>query len=202
MRTPLTRIRLATEMMSPEDDYLAQGIISDTEECNEIISQFMDFLKPLDRQTFQAVDINEIAHDVASAEGGYELQIETQLAKSIEPALGSAIAIKRAVSNIIVNAIRYGNGWIQISTGMTADNALVWVCIEDNGPGIEPSQISKVFQPFTRGDTARGSEGTGLGLAIVKRIVNQHHGSVVVTNRSGGGLKVQLSFPTRRSRRN
>jgi two-component system osmolarity sensor histidine kinase EnvZ len=202
LRTPLTRIRLATEMMSPEDDYLAQGIISDTEECNEIISQFMDFLKPLDRQTFQAVDINEIAHDVASAEGGYELQIETQLAKSIEPALGSAIAIKRAVSNIIVNAIRYGNGWIQISTGMTADNALVWVCIEDNGPGIEPSQISKVFQPFTRGDTARGSEGTGLGLAIVKRIVNQHHGSVVVTNRSGGGLKVQLSFPTRRSRRN
>ncbi|WP_228013278.1 two-component system sensor histidine kinase EnvZ, partial [Vibrio sp. OPT18] len=49
LRTPLTRIRLATEMMSPEDAYLAEGIISDTEECNEIISQFMDYLKPVDR---------------------------------------------------------------------------------------------------------------------------------------------------------
>lgn len=201
LRTPLTRIRLATEMMSPQDDYLAQGIISDTEECNEIISQFMDFLKPLDTQSFQPVDINEIANDVASAEGGYELQIETQFSHSVEPAFGSSIAIKRSVSNIIINAIRYGNGWVRVSTGMTADNALVWVCVEDNGPGIEPAQINKVFQPFTRGDTARGSEGTGLGLAIVKRIVNQHHGSVLVTNRSSGGLKVQLSFPTRRSRR-
>jgi two-component system osmolarity sensor histidine kinase EnvZ len=52
LRTPLTRIRLATEMMSPEDAYLAEGIISDTEECNEIISQFMDYLKPVNKESF------------------------------------------------------------------------------------------------------------------------------------------------------
>jgi two-component system osmolarity sensor histidine kinase EnvZ len=196
LRTPLTRIRLATEMMSPEDSYLAEGIISDTEECNEIISQFMDYLKPVNKQSFVAVDLNEIANDVASSEGGYEVQIETEMDPSIKDTLGSPIAIKRAVSNLVVNAIRYGNGWIKVSTGATADNKLVWVCIEDNGPGIEQSQIGKLFEPFTRGDTARGSEGTGLGLAIVKRIVSQHNGSVIVNNRSGGGLKVQLSFPT------
>ena len=200
LRTPLTRIRLATEMMSPQDDYLAEGIISDTEECNEIISQFMDFLKPLDSQTFEDVDLNEIANDVAVAEGGYEIEIETELVEPLKAACGSPIAIKRAVSNIVVNAIRYGNGWVKVSTGMTADNSLVWVTVEDNGPGIEKSQISKVFQPFTRGDTARGSEGTGLGLAIVKRIIGQHHGSVALTNRSAGGLKVQISFPTREKR--
>ncbi len=196
LRTPLTRIRLATEMMSPEDSYLAEGIISDTEECNEIISQFMDYLKPVNSQSFEAVCLNEIARDVASAEGGYERVIETQIEASIKPAFGNPIAIKRAVTNLVVNAVRYGNGWIKVSTGMTADNKLVWVTVEDNGPGINPDQIGKLFEPFTRGDTARGSEGTGLGLAIVKRIVSQHSGSVVMRNRSEGGLIAQISFPT------
>lgn len=197
LRTPLTRIRLATEMMSPEDSYLAEGIISDTEECNEIISQFMDYLKPVSSQTFEAVYLNDIARDVASAEGGYELEIETQMEESIKPALGNPIAIKRAVTNLVVNAVRYGNGWVKVSTGMTADKKLVWVTVEDNGPGIKPNQIGKLFEPFTRGDTARGSEGTGLGLAIVKRIVSQHSGSVVMRNRSEGGLIAQISFPTK-----
>ncbi|AXN32056.1 two-component system sensor histidine kinase EnvZ [Vibrio coralliilyticus] len=196
LRTPLTRIRLATEMMSPEDSYLADGIISDTEECNEIISQFMDYLKPVNKESFIEVDLNEIANDIATSEGGYEIQIETELQQPLKVTNGSPIAIKRAVSNLVVNAIRYGNGWVKVSTGVTADNKLVWVCIEDNGPGIEQSQIGKLFEPFTRGDTARGSEGTGLGLAIVKRIASQHNGNVIINNRSGGGLRAQISFPT------
>ena len=195
LRTPLTRIRLATEMMSPEDSYLAEGIISDTEECNEIISQFMDYLKPVNKESFVEVALNEIASDVASAEGGYEMEIDTHWHPALKPISGSPIAIKRAISNLVVNAVRYGNGWVKISTGMTADSKLAWVSIEDNGPGIKQSDIGKLFEPFTRGDTARGSEGTGLGLAIVKRIMSQHSGSVIVNNRSGGGLKVQLSFP-------
>lgn len=197
LRTPLTRIRLATEMMSPEDSYLAEGIISDTEECNEIISQFMDYLKPVNKQTFEVVNVNDIAQDVASSEGGYEVQIEVELHKGKANAFGNPIAIKRAVSNLVVNAVRYGNGWVRVSSGVTADNSMVWVCVEDNGPGIEPSQVNKVFEPFTRGDTARGSEGTGLGLAIVKRIISQHRGSVMVSNRSEGGLRAQISFPTK-----
>ncbi|EOW9184842.1 two-component system sensor histidine kinase EnvZ [Vibrio cholerae] len=200
IRTPLTRIRLATEMMSPEDSYLAESIISDTEECNQIIGQFMDYLKPVNREAFEAVDLNDIASDVASSEGGYEVQIETELQAGLAPALGNPIAIKRSLSNLVVNALRYGNGWVKVSSGMTADKKLVWLSVEDNGPGIDPSQVNKVFEPFTRGDTARGSEGTGLGLAIVKRIVSQHHGAVSVSNRSQGGLRAQISFPTKQQK--
>ena len=200
IRTPLTRIRLATEMMSPEDSYLAESIISDTEECNQIISQFMDYLKPVNREAFEAVDLNDIASDVASSEGGYEVQIETELQAGLAPALGNPIAIKRSLSNLVVNALRYGNGWVKVSSGMTADKKLVWLSVEDNGPGIDPSQVNKVFEPLTRGDTARGSEGTGLGLAIVKRIVSQHHGAVSVSNRSQGGLRAQISFPTKQQK--
>ncbi|MCG7489598.1 two-component system sensor histidine kinase EnvZ [Vibrio sp. Of14-4] len=199
LRTPLTRIRLATEMMSPQDSYLAEGIISDTEECNQIINQFMDYLKPVDRETFVAINLNDIANEVSSAEGGYEVKIETEYHRPLKFAYGSPIAIKRAITNLVINAMRYGNGWVKVSTGITADNALVWVCVEDNGTGIEESQIGKLFEPFTRGDTARGSEGTGLGLAIVKRIANQHQGSVTINNRSNGGLRAQISFPTIRA---
>ncbi|USD60319.1 two-component system sensor histidine kinase EnvZ [Vibrio sp. SCSIO 43140] len=195
IRTPLTRIRLATEMMSPEDSYLAEGIISDTEECNEIIGQFMDYLKPVNTQSFEPMSLNDISSDIVSSEGGYEVQIEYAPMKNIKDIEGSPIAIKRAITNLVVNAVRYGNGWVKVTTGMTVDNKLAWVTIEDNGPGIEESQIGRLFEPFTRGDTARGSEGTGLGLAIVKRIISQHHGSVSITNRSGGGLKAQVSFP-------
>jgi two-component system osmolarity sensor histidine kinase EnvZ len=97
--------------------------------------------------------LGDIAKEVASSEGGYEIQVETDFFEDSKPVLGSPIAIKK-------------------------------------------DQIAKLFEPFTRGDTARGSEGNGLGLAIVKRIMSQHHGSVVVNNRSEGGLKVQISFPT------
>ncbi|SEG75182.1 two-component system sensor histidine kinase EnvZ [Vibrio hangzhouensis] len=202
IRTPLTRIRLATEMMSPEDSYLAEGIISDTEECNEIIGQFMDYLKPVNTQSFESLSLNDIASDIVSSEGGYEIKIDYQPMKKIKDIEGSPIAIKRAITNLVVNAVRYGNGWVKVTTGMTVDNKLAWVTVEDNGPGIEQSQIGRLFEPFTRGDTARGSEGTGLGLAIVKRIISQHHGSVSISNRSEGGLKAQVSFPVVKNGKN
>ncbi len=197
LRTPLTRIRLATEMMSPEDGYLAESMIKDTEECNEIISQFMDYLKSTKQLEEEDLDLNILLQEVAEAEGGYEREIELEQGDIPGIVRANAVAIKRSVANLVVNAIRYGNGWVKISCGVTADRKTVWFCIEDNGPGIEPDQVAKMFQPLTRGDSARGSEaeGTGLGLAIVKRIIDQHDGAIMVTNRSAGGLKVQVSLP-------
>ncbi|WP_268872878.1 two-component system sensor histidine kinase EnvZ [Aliivibrio fischeri] len=195
IRTPLTRIRLATEMMSPEDSYLAESMIKDTEECNEIIGQFMDYLKPVAKQDFTPVDVNTIVNEVILAEGGYEREIQTKLAMIPKAINGNAVAIKRVITNLVVNAIRYGGDWIQVSTSVSADHKTVWIIIEDNGPGVDNAQLETVFEPFTRGDTARGSEGTGLGLAIVKRIVTQHQGEVSLSNRSEGGLKVQVEFP-------
>ncbi|CAQ77888.1 two-component system sensor histidine kinase EnvZ [Aliivibrio salmonicida] len=195
IRTPLTRIRLATEMMSPQDDYLAESMIKDTEECNEIIGQFMDYLKPVAKQDFIDVDINTIVNEVILAEGGYEREIKTNLANIPQSVHGNAIAIKRVITNLVVNAIRYGGDWIAVSTRVSADHKTAWIIIEDNGPGIDEAQLESVFEPFTRGDTARGSEGTGLGLAIVKRIVGQHQGEVSLANRREGGLKVQVKLP-------
>ncbi|OLQ73573.1 two-component system sensor histidine kinase EnvZ [Photobacterium proteolyticum] len=197
LRTPLTRIRLATEMMSPEDGYLAESMIKDTEECNEIISQFMDYLKSTKKLEEEDLDLNLLLQEVAEAEGGYERDIEFEQGDIPGIVRANAVAIKRSMANLVVNAIRYGNGWVKLSSGVTADRKTAWFCVEDDGPGIEPDQVAKMFQPLTRGDTARGSEaeGTGLGLAIVQRIIDQHEGAIMVTNRSAGGLKVQVSLP-------
>lgn len=197
LRTPLTRIRLATEMMSPEDGYLAESMIKDTEECNEIISQFMDYLKSTKQLEEEDLDLNLLLQEVAEAEGGYECEIELEQGDIPGIVRANGVAIKRSVANLVVNAIRYGNGWVRLSSGVTADRKTAWFCVEDDGPGIEPDQVAKMFQPLTRGDSARGSEaeGTGLGLAIVQRIIDQHEGTIMVTNRSAGGLKVQVSLP-------
>jgi two-component system osmolarity sensor histidine kinase EnvZ len=173
-------------------------MIKDTEECNEIIGQFMDYLKPIAKQDFIDVDINTIINEVIIAEGGYEREIETNLVDIPKALHGNGIAVKRVITNLIVNAIRYGGDWIAVSTRISADHKTAWIIIEDNGPGIDPSQLESVFEPFTRGDTARGSEGTGLGLAIVKKIVAQHQGEVSLSNRSEGGLKVQVVFLLRK----
>ncbi|MEZ8740600.1 two-component system sensor histidine kinase EnvZ [Photobacterium swingsii] len=200
LRTPLTRIRLATEMMSPEDSYLADSMIKDTEECNEIISQFMDYLKSTKKQEEEKIDLNALLEEVADSEGQH--QIDLDLGDVPGVILANNVAMKRAVANLVGNALRYGNGWVKISSGATADRKSAWYCVEDDGPGIEPDQVSRMFQPLTRGDTARGreTEGTGLGLAIVKRIIDQHDGEICVRNRSEGGLRVQINLALHTSR--
>ncbi|WP_413113195.1 two-component system sensor histidine kinase EnvZ [Thaumasiovibrio sp. DFM-14] len=202
IRTPLTRIRLATEMMSEQESYLADSMIKDTEECNEIISQFMAYLKSTTEHKAENVDMNAVLDEVAELEMHSSYDHHYDLDLSLLPAgvKGDTVAIKRCITNLVVNAKRYGNGWVKLSCGLSADRRWLWVCIEDNGPGIPTDQVDKMFQPLTRGDDARGkaSEGTGLGLAIVKRIMDQHEGTIDVRNRSDGGLQVQLRLPLKK----
>ncbi|GAD87951.1 MULTISPECIES: two-component system sensor histidine kinase EnvZ [Vibrio] len=212
IRTPLTRIRLATEMMSDQDSYLADGMIQDIEECNDIIAQFIDYLKPVDRNDFTNLNLNNMVEELEWAlkiyQSGGSIEDETldselnkdivnytfdvQLQPDLPDIYASYIPIRRTLSNLIVNSKRYGNNWIGIKTGFLHNK--VWVTIEDNGPGIDDEQMQKVFEPFTRGDTSRGSEGTGLGLSIVKRIIAEHNGTIDMSNRSEGGLMVRLTF--------
>ena len=78
LRTPLTRIRLATEMMAPQDSYLAEGIIKDTEECNAIINQFMGYLRSVQLQDMTEIDLNHLVDEISHADGatGHDLYLE------------------------------------------------------------------------------------------------------------------------------
>ncbi|MCC8459191.1 two-component system sensor histidine kinase EnvZ [Photorhabdus aegyptia] len=193
LRTPLTRIRLATEMMSKEDAYLSESINKDIEECNAIIEQFIDYLRTGQEMPMEFCELNSILKEVISAENGYEQDIENHLSLNPITVNANPISIKRALANMLVNANRYGNGWIKVSSGQT--NKFAWFQVEDNGAGIKQEDLPRLFQPFVRGERARSSSGTGLGLAIVQRIIDAHDGKIEMGTSLRGGLSIRVCIP-------
>ncbi|MGB0895207.1 MAG: two-component system sensor histidine kinase EnvZ [Parashewanella sp.] len=192
LRTPLTRIRLASEMMVEEDQYLKDGIVADIEDMDTIINQFIDYIRQDQQAPLALTSVNELINDIAHAEKKRNIELELELTSCPDVPL-KAMSIKRVLMNLVENAIRYGHGWIKISS--YCDNKWVTVAVEDNGDGIDESQMDALFQPFTQGDSARGTIGSGLGLAIIKRIMDRHLGKVTLRNRDQGGLRAEIKLP-------
>ncbi|MDO6836914.1 two-component system sensor histidine kinase EnvZ [Pseudoalteromonas carrageenovora] len=195
LRTPLTRIRLATEMMVDEDDYLREGIIYDIEDMNGIIDQFIEYLRHHKREELACEDINALVAEVVHS----ELQHQRTIIFKSNPSIGkiplSSVAIKRVITNMIGNALRYSEDDIEVLSYFNSNKKYVVIAVNDKGPGIPESELESVFEPFKQGDAARGSEGSGLGLAIIKRIIDMHDGKVKLENRSEGGLSAQIYLP-------
>ena len=195
LRTPLTRIRLATEMMNDEDDYLREGIIYDIEDMNGIIDQFIEYLRHHKTDELACEDINALVTEVVNC----ELKQQRVITFKGNPSVGlvplSSVAIKRVITNMIENALRYSEGDIEVLSYFNSNKKYVVIAVNDNGPGIPESELESVFEPFKQGDTARGSEGSGLGLAIIKRIIDMHDGKVKLENRPEGGLSAQIYLP-------
>lgn len=116
-------------MMSPEDSYLADSMIKDTEECNEIINQFMDYLRSVQLQDMDRIDLNALVDDVSVADGATGHELELSKGELIGDLDANEVAIRRAVTNLVVNAVRYGGGWVKISTGSTADRRHQWIAV-------------------------------------------------------------------------
>ncbi|HCC10346.1 MAG TPA: two-component system sensor histidine kinase EnvZ, partial [Atlantibacter hermannii] len=131
--------------------------------------------------------------EVVAAESGYEREIETDLQHGEIMVNIHPLSIKRAVANMVVNAARYGNGWIKVSSGTELNRG--WFQVEDDGPGIKPEQLKHLLQPFVRGDSARSTSGTGLGLAIVQRIIDNHNGALDIGRSARGGLRIRAWLP-------
>jgi two-component system osmolarity sensor histidine kinase EnvZ len=138
-------------------------------------------------------DLNSVLGEVVAAESGYEREIETDIQAGEIPVRMHPLSIKRALANMVVNAARYGNGWIKVSSGSEPNR--VWFQVEDDGPGIKPEQRKHLFQPFVRGDSARSTSGTGLGLAIVQRIIDNHNGLLEIDTSEKGGLLIRAWLP-------
>ncbi|HEJ9629343.1 MULTISPECIES: two-component system sensor histidine kinase EnvZ [Proteus] len=193
LRTPLTRIRLATEMMSPEDSYLADSINKDIEDCDSIIGQFLDYMRTGKEMSLELCDMNNLLQEVISAESNSGKISEEHLHPEPINITANPIAVKRALANMVVNATRYGNGWIRVSSGKNEEYA--WFQVEDDGPGIPQEDRQRLFQPFVQGEQARSSTGAGLGLSIIRRIMDAHGGYVELDDSVKGGLLIRANFP-------
>ncbi len=195
LRTPLTRIRLATEMMSATEDYLKDGIVADIDDMNAIIDQFMDYIRHHRQEDLELDDLNTVINEVVMAESNQPRTITSTLDEKLPLIPLRTVAIKRVISNLLGNALRYSDSDIEVKCGYNKKRKRVYCSVLDRGPGIPSKDVERLFQPFTQGDIARGGEGSGLGLAIIKRIVDMHHGDVELVNREGGGLAATIYLP-------
>jgi two-component system osmolarity sensor histidine kinase EnvZ len=188
LRTPLTRMRLASEMLPEDQDWIKQGIEHDIEDMNAIIDQFIDYARQDQQETLEIRNLNELIKELVHARR-IEASHTITLKLSELPSLPlRVVGIKRVLENLIENAFRYGSERIEIVTHFNESDANINCEIRDFGEGIEESQIPMLFNPFAQGDKARGMQGSGLGLAISKRIIESHEGEMVFYNHRLGGL--------------
>lgn len=200
LRTPLTRIRLASEMVSEQDGWIRDGIVNDIEDMNAIIDQFIDYIRHHKEETLLEEDLNQLVAEQISADRLQQRQIVTALCSPLPKVPLRRIAIKRVLNNLIENAIKYSADEIEVRTGYEKIRQRVYLQVRDHGPGIPPDQMQRMFEPFTQGDSARGSAGSGLGLAIIKKIVDMHHGEVTLHNHAFGGLVATVYLPLKGQR--
>lgn len=198
LRTPLTRIRLASEMVSEQDGWIRDGIVSDIEDMNAIIDQFIDYIRHHKEESRTEEDLNQLVLEQVDADRLQQRQINTELLEPLPLVAIRRIAIKRVLSNLIENALKYSDGTIEVRTGYEKNRQRVYVQVRDHGPGIPEDQMTQMFEPFTQGDTARGSAGSGLGLAIIKKIVDMHHGEIRLHNHAFGGLVATVYLPLKK----
>ena len=188
LRTPLTRIRLASEMLPESQDWVKEGIVHDIEDMNEIIDQFIDYVRQDQQECMQASNLNDLIKDATQVRNIEENHRITLDLEPLPTTLIRRVALKRVLDNLIENAFRYGSNNIKITSRHNKKEKQLCFAIRDFGPGIPEEQIQSLFEPFTQGDKARGSLGSGLGLAIIKRIVEMHSGKVTLQNHAQGGL--------------
>lgn len=190
LRTPLARLRLSTEMSASEDK---REMIADIAEMDSIIGQFLDFARTQSEEPLAATDLAALAREVVEREQrlGHAVQA------NIEPVPIQALrrmGIKRLISNLVDNALAYGEKDVCVATRSEGGKLIIEVL--DRGPGIPPQEAERLKQPFTRLEQARsGKGGSGLGLAIVDRIARHHGGSFELLAREGGGLIARVSLP-------
>lgn len=194
IRTPLARLRLSVEMLPDEScSSLKSGMVQDIADMDNIIHQFLDFVRGAEGEPTQMVDINNLleALQERQARAGRDLviQLAPTYAVPIKP-----LAMQRLLDNLVGNAYNYGRGYVRVASHIAA-NAII-ISVFDNGPGIPETHVEKLLRPFERLDTARSNAGgSGLGLAIADRIAKLHNGKLELINRPEGGLEARLSIP-------
>lgn len=194
LRTPMTRMRLRAEFI--ENDEERAKWLADLEELDAIAdSAILLVREEVSQDSVKTIDIgtllSEIVSDVSDLGHAGALDfIEPEAAMTIKAA---PLALKRALRNLILNAVTHGK---KAHIDLTGDESEIVVTIRDEGPGIPQELIGRVFEPFFRVDLARRKSipGVGLGLAIAKEIIERFGGTITIANHKKQGLIQTVIF--------
>jgi len=196
LKTPLTRMRLRADLL--DDDEQRLRFESDLKEMEAMVAQTLEFMRGLGgNEPRQPVDMMAL---LAALQADQQAMGRTVVVegRTGQPCIGVASLLRRALSNLIDNAVLYG-GRATVRVEETPDTLVLRIL--DEGPGIPEAELGRVFEPFVRleASRSRATGGTGLGLGIARNIARAHGGDVVLSTRAEGGLEARLSLPLRRA---
>lgn len=197
LRTPITRLKLRAEFV--DDDEVRTKMLADLEELEAMVSATLAFGR--DARTTEpvsALDLAELLRTILDETGDAHPDIADKLnydGPAHMTVQARSLSLKRVFMNLVANAVNYG-GSATVRLAM-ADQRMVRVEIEDDGPGIPLAELDRVFEPFHRGEPSRNREtgGVGLGLPIARNIARAHGGDVVLANRPSGGIRATVTLP-------
>lgn len=191
LRTPLTRMRLQIEMMdiTPATDELS----SDIAEMEEMLNAYLAFARGEEAEATAPIDIGELLNEIVASARRQKATIVLDAPQGLE-IIVRRNAMKRCLTNLISNALRYGS---RAEINATSSEQTVSITVDDDGPGIEPAQREEMFRPFTRAEESRNpaTGGVGLGLTIARDIARSHGGDVVLEDSPLGGLRARVWLP-------
>jgi signal transduction histidine kinase len=197
LRTPITRLKLRAEFM--EDDEQRRKMLADLEELEAMVSATLAFGR--DAKTTEpvtALDLPELLRTVLDEAADARPEAADRLAYDGPAHLvvrARPLSLKRAIANLVANAVTYG-GSARVRLA-PPEAGMVAIEVEDDGPGLPPQELERVFEPFYRGEPSRSREtgGVGLGLPIARNILRAHGGDVVLANRPMGGARAIATLP-------
>lgn len=208
LRSPLTRLGIALELArkeggSPKQEKSLQRIELESERMNTMIGQLLDLTRmehadtTMKREEFELQEmLAAIVQDAAYEAVERAVKVVLQ-AEDAAPIVAVPELIARAFENVIRNAVRYTAPATQVEVKVRTAGEQVHVTVQDRGAGVPEAELEKLFIPFYRVAQARERHngGTGIGLAIAQRAVKLHKGTIVASNRSGGGLRISIVLP-------
>jgi signal transduction histidine kinase len=192
LKTPITRLRLRSALL--DDRQLREKFEVDLGDMEAMVASTLEYLRGVDTgEAVRPLDMSAMLESLQAdrLETGARVTLEGSV---LAPYPGQRLQLRRALGNVLDNAIRYGGGAHVV---VHDDASQLTICVSDDGPGLPDAELERVFEPFYRLDASRNRDtgGTGLGLAIARQVARAHGGELRLGNRPGGGLEATFTLP-------
>lgn len=191
LRTPITAMRISAEFIADEE--VRERLQRNLEELQDLTDAVLSAARGSGWEAMRKTDLSALIESVCAdlEDMGKPVTWESH---PVAPLMCRPSEIRRAVRNLVENAVAYGS---KADVKLTVTPQDYVIVVDDDGPGIAEEDRARVFDPFVRLETSRSTEtgGSGLGLTLVKAIAEGHGGAVTLENRAEGGLRATLCLP-------